>query len=55
MLRCAVVEDPEDQMVRFYEGLRWEIQHIVDYKEYHCIQCLFQHSMLTEKELQGHQ
>jgi hypothetical protein len=31
MLQCGVVEDPEDQMVRFYGGLRWEIQDIVDY------------------------
>jgi hypothetical protein len=38
MLRCGVVEDPEDQMVRFYGGLRREIQDIVDYKEYHSIQ-----------------
>jgi hypothetical protein len=25
MLRYGVVEDQEDQMVRFYGGLRWEI------------------------------
>jgi hypothetical protein len=40
MLRCGVVEDPEDEMVRFYGGLRREIQDIVDYKEYHSIQRL---------------
>jgi hypothetical protein len=55
MLRCGVVEDPEDQMVRFYGGLRREIQDIVDYKEYHSIQRLFHLSMLAEKELQGRQ
>jgi hypothetical protein len=55
MLRCGVVEDQEDQIVRFYEGLWREIQDIVDYKEYHSIQCLFQLAMLAEKELQGHQ
>jgi hypothetical protein len=49
MLRCWVVEDPEDQMVRFYGGLRREIQDIVDYKEYHSIQRLFCLSMLAEK------
>jgi hypothetical protein len=49
MLRCGVVEDPEDQMVRR------EIQDIVDYKEYHSIQRLFHLSMLAEKELQGRQ
>ena len=53
MLRCGVVEDPEDQMVRFYGGLRREIQDIVDYKEYHSIQRLFHLSMLAEKDLQG--
>jgi hypothetical protein len=42
-------------MVRFYGGLRREIQDIVDYKEYHSIQCLFHLSMLAEKELQGRQ
>jgi hypothetical protein len=33
MLRCGVVEDQEDQIGRFYGGLRLEIQDIVDYKE----------------------
>jgi hypothetical protein len=55
MLRCGIVEDLEDQMVRFYGGLRQEIQDIVKYKEYHSIQCLFHLSMLAEKELQGRQ
>jgi hypothetical protein len=55
MLHCGVVEDQEDQIIRFYGGLRREIQDIVDNKEYHSIQCLFQLAMLAEKELQGHQ
>jgi hypothetical protein len=55
MLHCGVVEDQEDQIVRFYGGLRREIQDIVDYKEYHSIQRLFHLAMLAEKELQGHQ
>jgi hypothetical protein len=38
-------------MIRFYGGLRREIQDIVDYKEYHSIQHLFYLSMLAEKEL----
>jgi hypothetical protein len=42
-------ENPEDQMDRFYGGLRREIQDIVDYKEYHSIQRLFHISMLAEK------
>jgi hypothetical protein len=55
MLHYGVVEDQEDQIVRFYRGLRCEIQDIVDYKEYHSTQCLFQLAMLAEKELQGQQ
>jgi hypothetical protein len=55
MLRCGVVEDQEDQIIRFYGGLQREIQDIVDYKKYHSIQCLFQLAMLAEKELQDHQ
>jgi hypothetical protein len=55
MLRCEVVEDQEDQIVRFDGGLQREIQDIVDYKEYHSIQHLFQLAMLVEKELQDHQ
>jgi hypothetical protein len=51
MLRCGVVGNQEAQIVRFYGGLRREIQDIVDYKEYHSIQCLFQVAMLAEKEL----
>jgi hypothetical protein len=35
--------------------LRHENQDIVDYKEYHSIQHLFQLAMLAEKELQDHQ
>jgi hypothetical protein len=52
MLRCGVVEDPEDQMVRYYGGLRKEIHDdIIDYKEYHSIQRLFHLCMFAEKEL----
>jgi hypothetical protein len=49
MLHCGVVEDPEDQMVRFYVKLMREIQDIVDYKEYHSMQRLFHLYMLVEK------
>ena len=45
MLRCGVVEDQEDQIVRFYGGLRRDIHDIVDYKEYHSIQRLFHLSL----------
>src|SRR5438128_8817960 len=55
MIGCWVVEDQEDQIVRFYGGFRRDIQDIVDYKEHHSIQRLFHLSMLAEKELQGRQ
>jgi hypothetical protein len=32
LMRCGIVEEPEDELVRFYSGLRREIQDIVDYK-----------------------
>ena len=53
VMRCGVVEGPEDSICRFYSGLRREIQDIVDYKEFNTINQLFQFAMLAEKELQG--
>ena len=53
LMRCGIVEGPEDSIVRFYAGLREEIQDIVDYKEFNTINQLFQFAMLAEKELQG--
>ena len=54
-MRCSVVEGNEDFICRFYSGLRCEIQGMVDYKEFHTINQLFQFNMLAEKELQGHE
>jgi hypothetical protein len=51
MMRCGVVEDPEDKLCR----LRREIQNIVDYKDFNTTNQLFQIAMLAEKELQGRQ
>ena len=51
MLRCGVVEDNEDMMVRFYGGLNMNIQDIIDYKDYDSIQRLFHLAILAEKEL----
>src|SRR5438034_228184 len=55
MIRCGVVEEQDDQIVRFYRGFRRDLHGIIDYKEYHSIQRLFHLSMLAEKELQGRQ
>jgi hypothetical protein len=55
MLRCGVVEDQEDQIVRFYGGLRHDIHNIVDYKEYHSIHICFDLLYWQKKKLQGHQ
>jgi len=51
--RCGIVEGLEDAIYRFYSGLRREIQDIIDYKEFHTVNQLFQLAMLAEKELQG--
>ena len=53
LMRCGVVEGPEDSICRFYSGLRREIQDVVDYKEFNTVNQLFQFAMLAEKELQG--
>jgi hypothetical protein len=53
LMHCGIVEEPEDELVRFYSGLRHEIQDIVDYKEFTIVNQLFQFAMLVEKELQG--
>ena len=53
LMRCSIVEGPEDFIYRFYSGLRREIQVIVDYKEFNNVNQLFQYAMLAEKELQG--
>jgi hypothetical protein len=55
MIRAEVHEETEDKFCRFYEGLRTEIQDIIDYKEYNTVNRLFQLTMLVEKELQGRQ
>ena len=51
-IRCGMVEDMEDKIVRFYGGLRHEIQDIVYHKKNCTINHLFQLAMLAEKELQ---
>ena len=51
LMCCSVVEGNEDSICRFYSSLRCEIQDIVDYKEFHTVNQLFQFAMLAEKEL----
>jgi hypothetical protein len=51
--RCVIVEDDESFVVRFYSGLRRDIQDIVGYKEFNTDNQLFQFAMLAKKELQG--
>ena len=53
LMRCGVVEGPEDSICCFYSGLRREIHDIDDYKEFNTINQLFHFAMLAEKELQG--
>ena len=51
-IRCGIVEDMEDTIVRFFGGLRHEIQDIVFHIEFYTLKRLFQLAMLAEKELQ---
>ena len=53
LMCCDIVEGTEDGICIFYSGLRRDIRDIVDYKEFHTINQLFQFAMLAEKELQG--
>ena len=48
IIRCGIVEDIGDKIVRFYSGLRHEIQGIVYHKESNTVNCLFQPAMLAE-------
>ena len=48
---CGIVEDMEDKIVRFYGGLRHEIQDIVYHKNFCTVNRLFQLAMLAEKEM----
>ena len=54
-IRCGIVDDMKDRIVRFYGGLRHEIQDIVYHKKIFTVNRLFQLAMLAEKELQGSQ
>jgi hypothetical protein len=55
MIRAGVHEETYDKICHFYSGLRTEIYDIIDYKKYNIVNRMFQLTMLTEKELQGHQ
>ena len=46
------MQEAKDSICHFYSGLNHEIQDIVDYKEFHTVNQLFQFAMLVEKELQ---
>ena len=50
-IRCGIVNDMEDRIVRFYGGLRHEIQDIIFHNEFYTLNRLFQLAMLAEKEL----
>ena len=41
IIRCGIAEPMEDKIVRFYGGLRYEIQDIVYHKEFYTINCFF--------------
>jgi hypothetical protein len=55
MIRCGIVEDNEAMLACFFGGLNKEIQHILDYKEYNTITCLFHLACKAELEVLDHQ
>ena len=52
-IRYGIEEDTEDKIVRFYGGLRLDIQDIVYPNEFYTVNRLFQFDMLVEKELRA--
>ena len=48
---CGIVEDMEDKIVRFYGGLRHEMQDVVYLKELYAVNHLFLLAMLAAKKL----
>jgi hypothetical protein len=55
MIRCGIVEDNEAMLACFFGGLKKEIQHILDYKEYNTITHLFHLACKDELEVQDRQ
>jgi hypothetical protein len=53
IMRCGIVEGPEDSICHFYSGLRRDTQDIVDYKDFNTVDQLFRYAMLAKKEIQG--
>ena len=51
VLRCGIVEDTKDKIVRFYGGLRHEMQDVVYLKELYAVNHLFLLAMLAAKKL----
>jgi hypothetical protein len=55
MILCGIVEGNEAMLARLFGGLNKEIQHILDYKEYNTISCLFHLACKAKLEVQDHQ
>jgi hypothetical protein len=53
MIRCGILEEPDDSKARFCGGLNREIQDILDYKAYADMTQLFEFSCKVEREVQG--
>jgi hypothetical protein len=55
MICCGIVEDNEAVLACFFGGLNKEIQHILDYKEYNTITCLFHLACKAKLEVRDRQ
>jgi hypothetical protein len=54
MLRCNLEEREDAAMAQFFAGLHYEIQDILEYKDYANITRLFHFACKAEREVQGY-
>jgi hypothetical protein len=53
LARCGINEDDNDVSARFFGGLNYDIQNILDYKEWHNFSQLYHLAIKAEREVQG--
>ena len=53
LARCGVNEDDADASARFFGGLNYDIQNILDYKEWRNFFQLYHLAIKAEHEVQG--
>jgi hypothetical protein len=49
--RCGINEDDNDASARFFGGLDYDIQNILDYKEWHNFSQLYHFAIKAKREV----